>query len=125
MDPYNKNLRTNASEAGILAGVEHFLKGLPDSVRDTLSAGEIADTVINMIERSEGELHQGDGGGAMNAKTYNITISIDEVKTTDLDKLEILCEMIVEVCDALCRKCDFDTVNSFGLSEYDLEEVKE
>ena len=50
MDPYNKNLRTNASEAGILAGVEHFLKGLPDSVRDTLSAGEIADTVINMIE---------------------------------------------------------------------------
>ena len=61
----------------------------------------------------------------MNAKTYNITISIDEVKTTDLDKLEILCKMLVEVCDALCRKCDFDTVNSFGLSEYDLEEVKE
>ena len=61
----------------------------------------------------------------MNAKTYNITISIDEVKTTDLDKLEILCEMMTEVCDALCRKCDFDTVNSFGLADYDMQEVKE
>jgi hypothetical protein len=61
----------------------------------------------------------------MNAKTFNINITIDEVKTTDLDKLEILCEMLVEVCDALCRKCDFDTVNSFGLADYDMEEVKE
>ena len=61
----------------------------------------------------------------MNAKTFNITITIDEVKTTAPEQLETLCKMIVEVCDALCRKCDFDTVNSFGLSEYDLEEVKE
>ena len=61
----------------------------------------------------------------MNAKTYNITITIDEVKTTDPEQLKTLCEMIVEVCDALCRKCDFDTVNSFGLSDYDMEEVKE
>ena len=50
MDPYNMNLRTNASEAGILAGVEHFLRGLPVTVRDTLSAGEIADVVLNMID---------------------------------------------------------------------------
>ena len=49
MDPYNKNLRTNASEAGILAGVEHFLKGLPDSVRRNVTAGEIADVVLSMI----------------------------------------------------------------------------
>ena len=50
MDPYNKNLRTNASEAGILAGVESFLRGLPVTVRDTLTAGEIADVVLNMID---------------------------------------------------------------------------
>ena len=61
----------------------------------------------------------------MNAQTFNITITIDEVKTTNLNQLETLCEMIVEVCDALCRKCDFDTVNSFGLADYDMEEVKE
>ena len=39
-----------AGEAGILVGVESFLKGLPDSVRHTLSAGELADVVLNMIE---------------------------------------------------------------------------
>ena len=61
----------------------------------------------------------------MNAKTFNITITIDEVKTTEPEQLETLCKMIVEVCDALCRKCDFDTVNSFGLADYDTEEVKE
>ena len=49
MDPYNKNLRTNASEAGILNGVESFLKGLPDSVRRNVTAGEIADVVLSMI----------------------------------------------------------------------------
>lgn len=61
----------------------------------------------------------------MNAKTFNITITIDEVETTKPEQLETLCKMIVEVCDALCRKCDFDTVNSFGLADYDMEEVKE
>ena len=49
MDPYNKNLRTNASEAGILNGVESFLNGLPDSMRKTVTAGEIADVVLSMI----------------------------------------------------------------------------
>lgn len=49
MDPYNKNMRTYAADSGILNGVESFLKGMPDSVRNTLSAGEIADVVLSMI----------------------------------------------------------------------------
>ena len=43
-------MRNYAAEAGILIGVESFLKGLPNTVRDTLSAGELADTVLHMIE---------------------------------------------------------------------------
>ena len=49
MDTYPNNMISYAKEAGILAGVESFLRGLPDSVRETLSAGEIADTVLSMI----------------------------------------------------------------------------
>ena len=49
MDTYPNNAISYAKEAGILAGVESFLKGLPDTVRDALSAGEIADIVLNMI----------------------------------------------------------------------------
>lgn len=49
MDTYPNNMISYAKEAGILAGVESFLKGLPDSVRDALSAGELADIVLNMI----------------------------------------------------------------------------
>ena len=49
MDTYPNNMISYAKEAGILAGVESFLKGLPDTVRDALSAGEIADIVLNMI----------------------------------------------------------------------------
>ena len=49
MDTYPNNVRSYATEAGILAGVESFLRGLPDSVRETLSAGEIADIVLSMI----------------------------------------------------------------------------
>lgn len=44
------DLNGYAAEAGILLGVESFLKGLPNTVRDTLSAGELADTVLHMIE---------------------------------------------------------------------------
>lgn len=49
-----------AFEAGLLLGVESFLKGLPDTVRDTLSAGELADTVLHMIEnvRSKRRMQQ-------------------------------------------------------------------
>ena len=49
MDPYNKNMRTYAADSGILNGVESFLKGLPDSMRKTVTAGEIADVVLSMI----------------------------------------------------------------------------
>ena len=50
MDPYTANMRNYAADSGILNGVESFLKGLPDTVRDTLSAGELADTVLNTID---------------------------------------------------------------------------
>ena len=43
-------MKNYAFEAGLLLGVESFLKGLPNTVRDTLSAGELADTVLHMIE---------------------------------------------------------------------------
>lgn len=49
MDTYPNNMISYAKEAGILSGVESFLRGLPDSVRDALSAGEIADIVLSMI----------------------------------------------------------------------------
>ena len=57
---YNNTIGTMANEAGILLGVESFLKGLPDTVRDTLSAGELADTVLHMIEnvRSKRRMQQ-------------------------------------------------------------------
>lgn len=62
MDTYPNNMRSYATEAGILAGVESFLRGLPESVRNTLSAGEIADVALAMIEdlrkKNYGELVQ-------------------------------------------------------------------
>ena len=62
MDTYPSDMIRNAKEAGILAGVESFLKGLPDTVRDALSAGEIADIVLNMIsdlrKKNYGEMVQ-------------------------------------------------------------------
>ena len=47
---FENDAKTYAYESGILLGVESFLKGLPNTVRDTLSAGELADTVLHMIE---------------------------------------------------------------------------
>ena len=61
MDTYPNNMISYATEAGILAGVESFLRGLPDSVRETLSAGEIADTVLSMIA----DLRKKNYGGMM------------------------------------------------------------
>ena len=62
MDTYPNNMISYAKEAGILAGVESFLRGLPDSVRETLSAGEIADIVLSMIadlrKKNYGEMVQ-------------------------------------------------------------------
>ena len=57
--------------------------------------------------------------------TYNITITIGDVETSNLDQLEILCEMMTEVCESILRKCDYDTVKRFGIADYDMKEVKE
>ena len=57
--------------------------------------------------------------------TYDITITITEVETKDLYQLEILCEMLTEICDSVCRKCDYDTVTRFGLADYEMKEVKD
>ena len=50
MDTYPNNMISYAKEAGILAGVESFLRGLPDSVKHSLSAGELTEIVLNMVE---------------------------------------------------------------------------
>ena len=47
---YSDDLGRMANDAGLLAGVESFLRGLPDEVRDKLTAGELADAVLNMID---------------------------------------------------------------------------
>ena len=39
-----------AAEAGLLAAVESFLRGLPNEVRNKLTAGELADTVVNISD---------------------------------------------------------------------------
>ena len=50
MDTYPNNMISYAKEAGILAGVESFLRGRPDSVKHSLSAGELTEIILNMIE---------------------------------------------------------------------------
>lgn len=42
-------LKDMAGNSGILLAVESFLEGLPNTVRDTLSAGELADVILKMI----------------------------------------------------------------------------
>ena len=49
-DWFNNEQQQMAHDAGILRGVESFLRGLPDEVRDKLTAGELADSVLNMID---------------------------------------------------------------------------
>lgn len=56
---------------------------------------------------------------------YDITITITGVETADLYKLEELCEMMAEVCNTLCNKCDFRTVKRFDYADYELKEVDE
>ena len=46
---YTDDIGRMANDAGILLGVESFLEGLPDTVRKTLSAGELADVILKMI----------------------------------------------------------------------------
>ena len=62
MDTYPNNMISYAKEAGILAGVESFLRGLPDSVKHSLSAGELTEIILNMIsdlrKKNYGEMVQ-------------------------------------------------------------------
>ena len=46
---FSKKTFEYVREAGILSGVESLLKGLPDSVKHSLSAGELTETILNMI----------------------------------------------------------------------------
>ena len=57
--------------------------------------------------------------------SYTINITMHDVETANLDQLEILCEMMTEVCESLLRTCDYDTVNRFSIVDYDMEEVTE
>lgn len=61
----------------------------------------------------------------MSYDRYKLTITISDVETSNFEQLEILCEMMTEVCESMVRKCDYDTVNRFALAEYDLEKMKE
>ena len=53
--------------------------------------------------------------------SYTINITMHDVETDNLYQLEILCEMMTEVCESLLRKCDYDTVNRFSIVDYDME----
>ena len=45
-----------AQDAGILRSVESFLRGLPLEVRNKLTAGELADAVLRMIDNVRKDL---------------------------------------------------------------------
>ena len=45
-----------AQDAGILRSVESFLRGLPLEVRNKLTAGELADAVLKMIDNVRKDL---------------------------------------------------------------------
>ena len=56
---------------------------------------------------------------------YNITITIENVESDDPKQLEVICEMMEEVCETICRTCEYATVKRFDPPNYELEEVKE
>lgn len=47
---FNEKSMNYAAEAGLLSAVESFLRGIPNEVRNKLTAGELADTVVNIID---------------------------------------------------------------------------
>ena len=49
MTEYYKSVAKYATDSRILNGIESLLKGLPDTVRSALTAGEIADLILSMI----------------------------------------------------------------------------
>ena len=57
--------------------------------------------------------------------TYQITITIENVESDDPEQLEVICEMMEEVCETICSTCEYATVKRFDPANYKLEEVKE
>lgn len=49
MKEYYSSLAKYATDSAILNSVESLLKSLPDSVRHSMSAGEVVDTLLAMI----------------------------------------------------------------------------
>ena len=49
VNEYYKFVAKYATDSTILNGIESLLKGLPDTVRSALTAGEIADLILSMI----------------------------------------------------------------------------
>ncbi len=49
MNEYYKSVAKYATDSTILGSIESLLKGLPDTVRSALTAGEIADLILSMI----------------------------------------------------------------------------
>ena len=56
---------------------------------------------------------------------YNITITIENVESDDPEQLEVICEMMEEVCETICRTCEYATVKRFDPPNYNLKEVTE
>ena len=49
VNEYYNSIAKYATDSSILNGIESLLKGLPDTVRSALTAGEIADLILSMI----------------------------------------------------------------------------
>ena len=48
-DFFSTKVAAFAADSGILNAVESFLNGLPDSVRNKMTAGELADHLLSVI----------------------------------------------------------------------------
>ena len=48
-DFFSEKVAAFAADSGILNAVESFLNGLPDSVRNKMTAGELADHLLSVI----------------------------------------------------------------------------
>lgn len=53
---------------------------------------------------------------------YNITITINNVESSNLDKLESICEIMESVCETICDTCDYETVKRLDPPYYELKE---
>ncbi len=48
-DFFGRKTFAYVTDAGILSAIESLLKGLPDTLRKTMSAGEVSDLILSMI----------------------------------------------------------------------------